>query len=138
MPNGTMEAINLTGASSIEHQLGPNGQAGDLGSDGLDQFKYKLVQFGFGGNSSLGPLFLTASLAASTGETEEIMNNSPGILDFPANSILGLSFNLQTNSGILHKTAQCRWRLSYPVGPPPAPSPTSKHRPSPDFYSTVS
>lgn len=88
-PFGT-DRVRLTGPSTVNVVIGPNGEASDTDGDGFDQVPTELVQFSLTGTSSvLGNLSVEIRdpgadpFQHSLGEIEESSNATPGILDIP-------------------------------------------------------
>ncbi|HEX9945699.1 MAG TPA: hypothetical protein VGG03_27130, partial [Thermoanaerobaculia bacterium] len=88
-PSGT-ERVRLTGPSTVNVAIGPNGEATDSDSDGLDQVRSELVQLDLSGSSStFGPLSLKLRdsekdpFRRSFGEIEESSDTMTGRLDVP-------------------------------------------------------
>jgi hypothetical protein len=82
---GGQETVQLRGPSTVHVFIDElTGQAKDTDNDGLDQVQTEMVQLELRGNSSLGPVTVRLSEAQpSTGEIEEKVNNTPGVLDLP-------------------------------------------------------
>jgi hypothetical protein len=110
-PSGT-ERIRLTGPSTANVAIGPNGEATDSDGDGLDQVRTEMVQLDLAGNSpSLGTLSLKLRdstkdpFQRSFGEIEETSNTMTGRLDLPpfasagtAMSFFNVFFEVTVNS----------------------------------------
>jgi hypothetical protein len=85
-----MDRVRLTGPSTVNVVIGPNGEASDTDGDGLDQVPTEMVQFSLTGTSPvLGNLSVEIRdpgadpFKHSLGEIEESSNATPGILDIP-------------------------------------------------------
>ncbi|MCA9186648.1 MAG: hypothetical protein KDA99_13565, partial [Planctomycetales bacterium] len=82
-PDGFSENINLTGPTKIDvwFEL-DEGKAQDDDGDGRDEVMTKVIELDLNGTSSLGPVHIGLNPdIMSTGEIEELVNNTPGTLD---------------------------------------------------------
>jgi hypothetical protein len=86
LPNGTQEMVNLNGqaTTNVYFEGGAEGTAYDDNGNGLDEVQTELVVLNLNGNASVGPIIVGLNpQSASTGQLEEQVNNTPGILDVP-------------------------------------------------------
>jgi hypothetical protein len=91
-PMGPVERVSLAGSSAWEVFVPPSGQAADTDADGLDQVQARMMQMNLAGASSMG--LVTVRLvpgAPSAGQIEEQANSTPGILDVPPFTPVGLA-----------------------------------------------
>jgi hypothetical protein len=86
-PNGQIERVIVAGPTLVEVCLddapGANqALAADADGDGLDEVPTLMTQLNLMGNSSLGPVMVSLNPARpTTGEIEEKVNGTPGVLD---------------------------------------------------------
>jgi hypothetical protein len=110
MPDGTSEVVNLAGPSTVEVQIPPTGQAGDIDGDGLDQVLTEMTQLELKGTSSFGPVLVTLDpIHKTVGQIEEKVNNTPGILDVPpfaaagtADSYFDVYYEIHVGGHVFH------------------------------------
>jgi uncharacterized repeat protein (TIGR01451 family) len=87
-PRGT-ETVELSGPTTVNVFIGPQGQAQDSDGNGRDDVATELVALDLRGNSSLGPVQVRLRPShkhpnqRSTGRIEEVVNLTPGTLDIP-------------------------------------------------------
>jgi hypothetical protein len=101
-PNGPVRIV-LSGPALANLLTDPTGQAEDTDGDGLDQVQVDLDELNLMGVSPLGVVKLRLSdTMSSTGEIEEKVNRTPGVLDIPpftnqgsANSFFDIFFELE-------------------------------------------
>ncbi|MCP3937961.1 MAG: hypothetical protein GY708_21645, partial [Actinomycetia bacterium] len=84
-PNGTVELVQLVGPTVVDVWFERReGEAldDDAIPDGLEEVMTHMVEMDLRGNSSMGPIRVTLNEdTPTTGEIEERVNNTPGILD---------------------------------------------------------
>ena len=82
-PSGGSETIQLTGPTWVDVWFERReGEARDNDGDGLEEVMTKMTGLDLRGSSSLGPVHVGLNSAReSTGEIEEQVNNTPGVLD---------------------------------------------------------
>ena len=110
LPGGATEVVNLSGPTTVQMNIPPNGAATDTDGNGLDQVTTEMTELDLTGTSSQGPVTLKLDPAHPTlGQIEETVNNTPGVLDVPpftatgtANSFFDLYVLLQVGDQALH------------------------------------
>jgi hypothetical protein len=128
LPGGGTEVVNLSGPTTVKVNIPPNGAASDTDGNGLDQVTTEMTQLDLSGISSLGPVNVNLDPAnRSFGEIEEIVNNTPGILDIPpftptgsANSFFDVFVEITVNGQTMRPAAPLHM-ASVIHNKPPAP-----------------
>ena len=91
MANGT-ETVHLTGPTTVEVSIAPDGGAADTDGDGRDQAPAHMTELDLTGPSSAGLVHVTLTAGSPTlGEIEERVNNTPGTLDVPPFTAAGVA-----------------------------------------------
>ncbi len=89
-PAGPPEAVQMSGPTIVYTEIPPEGTATDSDLDGLDQVPTEILSMDLTGMSSFGPVELHRDLRHRTsGEIEENVNNTPGVLDLPPFTLTG-------------------------------------------------
>ncbi|MBI4546959.1 MAG: hypothetical protein HY707_03205, partial [Ignavibacteriae bacterium] len=131
-PDGNSETVFLSGPTTVEVQVGKQGQAADTDGDGLDQVTTEIVRLQLTGTSSkVGPITVQLDpRRPSLGEIEEQVNNTPGVLDLPpftatgsANSFFDVFFEVKTGIGALYGKTPVKMQSKI-THKPPAPGET--------------
>jgi hypothetical protein len=131
LPTGGSEVVTLSGPTTVNVFIGPNGEAGDSDGNGLDDVATEMVQLDLQGNSSLGPVAIHLDPAhPSVGKIEEEVNNTPGILDVPpftptgkAHSFFDVFLELEIGGAIFHPATPVHMETVI-THKPPAPGDT--------------
>jgi len=131
LPTGASEVVNLSGPTTVQVGIAPNGGAADTDGDGLDQVSTEMTQLDLQGTSSLGPVHVGLDPAHPTlGQIEEKANNTPGILDVPpfaatgtADSFFDVFYAITVGNQVFHP-AQPVHMVSVITHKPPGPGDT--------------
>ena len=131
MQNGSTETIHLTGSTTVQVAIPPNGAAADTDGNGLDDVPSLMTELDLARSSSIGPVHVTLNPAIpSTGAIEEQANATPGILDVPpftaagqATSFFDVFFQMEIAGLLLHNDTPAHMQ-SIIYHKPPAPGDT--------------
>jgi hypothetical protein len=131
LPSGGSEVVELSGPTTVQVNIPPNGAALDTDGNGLDQVQTEMTQMNLTGNSSMGPVSVTLDpMNPSYGQIEETANNHPGILDLPpfepsgtANSFFDIFVQIQVGPQTLYPASSLHM-ASIITHKPPAPGDT--------------
>lgn len=137
LPDGSTEDVTLTGPTTVHVSLAAIADASPTEvpePDGLEQIPTEIVQMDLTGG--LGPITVTFTLRdpakspfrRSTGEIEENVNNTPGVLDLPpftpagtASSFFDVFFEIEVGGTILHNEDPVRVEIPDLQHKPPGP-----------------
>jgi len=127
-PTGQSFIVELTGPTTVHvfFEGATEGEAGDDDGDGLDEVSTEIVAMDLIGISNMGQVKVRLNPdIRSTGEIEEITNNTPGVLDLPpftnvgtANSFFDVYFELEVGGVVLRTTEPKRMETVIRHKPP--------------------
>jgi len=134
LPDGSMHTVSLSGPTTVQVWVGPNGEADDSTGNGLDDVDTEMVQLQLTGVSPvLGPVVLRLAdpmrhpAFRSVGMIEETANTQAGRLDLPpfapsgtATSFFDVFFEVEVAGQVYHSHAPKRMR-TYITYKPPGP-----------------
>jgi hypothetical protein len=137
LPDGSTQDVTLIGPTTVNVYLAAIADASPTEvpePDGLEQIPTEIVQMDLTGG--LGPITVTFTLRdpakspfrRSTGEIEENVNNTPGVLDIPpftpagtASSFFDVFFEIEVGGTILHNEDPVRVEIPDLQHKPPGP-----------------
>ena len=134
LPDGSMHTVSLSGPTTVQVWVGPNGEADDSTGNGLDDVDTEMVQLQLTGVSPvLGTVVLRLAdpmrhpAFRSVGMIEETANTQAGRLDLPpfapsgtATSFFDVFFEVEVAGQVYHSHAPKRMR-TYITYKPPGP-----------------
>jgi hypothetical protein len=92
LPNQQTNTVSLAGFMTVHVFIPTNGAAADTDADGRDQVLAEMVELNLHGNSPVGPVTVRLNpLYKTWGEIEEQANNTPGTLDVPPFTPVGMA-----------------------------------------------
>lgn len=85
LPDGSIHRLSVSGPATERVSIGPNGEASDTNGNGRDDAPAELIALQLTGlDPVLGNVKVVLNPAVpSTGQIEERINNTPGVLDIP-------------------------------------------------------
>jgi hypothetical protein len=120
------EEVRLQGGTRVHVLIPPNGWTADTDGDGLDQAPSEMTELALKGTSSLGTVEVVLDRSRpTTGELEELVNQTTGTLDVPpftpeggARSHFDVNFLVRVGDRVLHTARPIRMETIIRHKPP--------------------